>query len=50
MWVRALAVTTQFNQEGLGLPDGEVTISTVTPLSSGSESGTSCFATRAATQ
>ena len=40
MCVRARAVTTQFNQEGLGLPVGDVTISTVAPLSRGSDKGT----------
>ncbi|MCY1180495.1 hypothetical protein D9M73_209430 [compost metagenome] len=39
MWVRALPVTTKFSQAGFGRAPGAVTISTVSPLCSGSDSG-----------
>ena len=41
MCERARAVTAKFNQDGVGRPAGDVTISTLTPLSSGSDRGAS---------
>ena len=48
--MRALEVTTKLSQAGLGMPPGAVITSTVWPLLSGVDSGTSRWSTRAATQ
>lgn len=50
MLLRALPVTTKFNQAGLGRAPGAVTISTCCPLTNGVLSGDNRLSNLAATQ